>query len=98
MGVVYELPGQALGRHLPYLDVRMEQEQPQQFAAGVPGRAGDRDPDHGVGPGSNSAPHPGHCAIRVLPCVLTSFSHRFAHSTAAPAGLGNRPHCRPGPR
>ena len=48
MYVVHELPGQTLRRHLVHLDVRVEQEQPQQFAAGVPGRAGDRDPDHGA--------------------------------------------------
>ena len=44
---------------LDHLDARMEQEQPQQLPAGVPGRPGDRDPDHGPSPSRYSTIRPG---------------------------------------
>ena len=44
--VVHELPGQTLRRRLAHLDARMEQQQPQQLASRVSGRAGNRDADH----------------------------------------------------
>ena len=59
MGVVHELPGQALRRRLGHLDARMEQQQPQQLPAGVSRRAGDRDPDHGPSPSRYSTTLPG---------------------------------------
>ena len=57
--VVHELPGQTLRRHLTHLDVRVEQEQPQQLAAGVPRCARDRDPDHRPLPTRYSTIRPG---------------------------------------
>ena len=46
MRVVHELPGQPFRGDLAHLDARMEQEEAQQLATGVSGRAGDRGPDH----------------------------------------------------
>ena len=46
MHAVGELPGEALGGDLGYLDLRMGEEQAQQFAAGIAGGACDGCPDH----------------------------------------------------
>ena len=46
MHAVGELPGEALGGDLGYLDLRMAEQQAQQLAAGVAGGAGDGCPDH----------------------------------------------------
>ena len=42
MREVDELPVEPLAGHLPDVDVRMGEEEPQQLAAGVAGRADDR--------------------------------------------------------
>ena len=41
MREVHELPVETLARDLLHLEVRMGERKPEQFAAGVPGRADD---------------------------------------------------------